>query len=201
MCCWTAATAAIMEKPQKTWANIVGRSADEFHSDFPSLSGGPQPASNPAAPNWSSIGSRQATVPQQQPQVQSRAVSHQQPPPQQPPPQQRRVPSAAPSQQSDQQENQRAEQQPAEQAARGGGDEFPPLGVQGNGDAFGQTNGFGSSLQSPEATRAQPNGQQTQLPFRDGSNPAQIQQAPIGQPVSQPSAQQQQVGSALNLRE
>nr|OQO26471.1 hypothetical protein B0A51_05706 [Rachicladosporium sp. CCFEE 5018] len=154
-------------------------------SDFPTLSGGPQPAGNAAQSSWNSNVLGQPTAqPQQPPQPQSRA--------QQQPPVQQRAPSIAPSQQSslDQLENQRSQQSSVDRGVDGrGGDDFPPLNGQVNGDGYGHTNGFGSSLRSPESTQLPNNARQAQLPFRDGSNSTQQSaQAPIGHQINQPPA-------------
>lgn len=149
-------------------------------SDFPTLSGGPRqaPASNAAA-GWNSAAIRQTSQQQQQPQQPA-------------PPQQQRAPSTAHSQHSlDQFDGQRS-QQPSDRT--GGGEDFPPLGGQVNGDALGaQSNGFNSSIASPDSTHLRPNGQQAQIPIREASNAAfsQPQQAPIGSGQPAPPAQQQ----------
>ena len=151
-------------------------------SEFPSLSGGPRPQqsnnnnSSANSASWNSNAIRQPSA-QQQPQVQQ--------------PQQR-TPSAAPSQQSlDQFDGQRSQQPSADRA--GGGDDFPPLSGQINGDALGQTNGFTSGLASSDVQPRRTNGQQTQLPTRDGSNAfQQSHQPPIGQPVPQSHVQTSQ---------
>jgi CCR4-NOT transcription complex subunit 2 len=98
----------------------------------------------------------------------------------------------------DQQEDQRAQQASSDQS-NGGGDEFPPLGVRTNGEAFEQANGLGGvTLRSPEDSQTQGGGQQTQLPFRETSNAStQAQQAPIGHPLTQTTSQQQQPQSIL----
>jgi CCR4-NOT transcription complex subunit 2 len=197
-------------KPPITWAELVRLPANSQTSDFPTLSGGPQPASNAGQSNWNSnILRQQPAQQQQQPQpIQQRAPqqaqapqppqqqSHQQQQQQQ---QQQRVPSATLSQQSvDQQEDQRVQQASSEQS-NGGGDEFPPLGVRTNGEAFEQNNGLGGvTLRSPDDSQTQGNGQQTQLPFRETSNTStQAQQAPIGHPLTQTTSQQQQPQSIL----
>ncbi|QIX01039.1 hypothetical protein AMS68_006556 [Peltaster fructicola] len=120
-------------------------------SDFPSLSGGPQPTANAAQSTWNGgIIRSQSQQRLNQPVVQ--ANTHQT----------QRVPSTAPSQQSIERP-----QSPAEQEAGGGGDEFPPLGGQINGDMFGVT-----GLRSPEGLRST-NGQlgRNVLPFRDAQPP------------------------------
>jgi len=163
--------------PTVSWADVAKGKTNARRSDFPTLSGGPQPSSNAAQSGWNGNVLRQTSAPQQAPQPQQR-VSQPQPPPQQ------RVPSAAPSQQSiDQIEGQSSQQPSTDQAGNGGGgDDFPPLSGQANGDGF-HSNGFGASLRSPDSTLPHVNGQQTQLPFRDTSNPTQqTQQAPVGQP-------------------
>ena len=143
-------------------------------SDFPSLSGGPRPQQNNAnTPGWNSSAIRQPSM-------------QQQPLGQQP---QQRAPSAAPSQQSlDQFDNQRS--QPLSAADRAGsGDDFPPLGGQLNGDTFGQSNGFGNVIGSPDTQQPRMNGQQSQLPMREGSAPFPRNQASIpdiSSPLPQP---------------
>jgi CCR4-NOT transcription complex subunit 2 len=177
--------------------------ANSYNSDFPSLSGGPQPASNAGQSSWNSNILRQAPAQQQPQPIQQRAPQQSQAPQptqqqaqqQQQQQQQQRVPSATLSQQSaDQQDDQQAQQQPTDQSS-GGGDEFPPLGVRTNGDLFEQANGHGGvtlrSPDGPDGSQTQGNGQQTQLPFREASNaPAQSQQAPIGHPLTQTTSQQ-----------
>lgn len=173
--------------------------ANSKRSDFPSLSGGPQPASNTGQSSWNSNILRQPPAQQPQP-IQQRAPQQPQPP-QAPQPaqqqaqqQQQRVPSATLSQQSADQQDDQQMQQLAEQS-NGGGEEFPPLNVRTNGDSFDQTNGHGGvtlrSPEGPDGSQNQGSGQQTQLPFREASNaPAQAQQAPIGHPLTQTTSQQ-----------
>jgi len=98
----------------------------------------------------------------------------------------------------DQQEEQRTQQGSSDQS-NGGGDEFPPLGVRTNGEAFEQGNVLGGvTLRSPDGSQTQGSGQQTQLPFRETSNAStQAQQAPIGHPLTQTTSQQQQPQSIL----
>lgn len=146
------------------------RANDTSFSDFPSLSGGPRPQqSNNANTGWNSNAIRQPSAPAP-PQTQSI---------------QQRTPSAAPSQQSlDQFDGQRL-QQPA--AERSGGDDFPPLGGQVNGDVFTSANGLTSSVGSPDG-QPRMNGQQTQMPIREGSGSFQpIQQRASTQSQRQPS--------------
>lgn len=186
-----------------SYADAAKGKTDRYRSDFPSLSGGPQPANSAGQSSWNSNILRQPPTQQQQNQhqqpIQQRAPQQQaQPHAPQPPQQQvqsqqqQRVPSAALSQQSpEQHESQRAQQASADQSS-GGGEDFPPLGVQTNGDAFGQANGLGSAnLRSPDGSQTQGSGQQTQLPFREASNSiAHPQQAPIGQPLTQTTSNQ-----------
>jgi hypothetical protein len=207
-----------MAAPQKlSWAEIAQRGktsppaepqvespveagANLDNSDFPSLSGGPQPASNAGQSSWNSNIIRQAPTQQPQPIQQRAPQQSQQPQPtqqqtQQQQQQQQRVPSATLSQQSaDQQDEEQAQQQPTDQPSAGG-DEFPPLGVRTNGELFENANGHGGvtlrSPDGPDGSQSQGNGQQTQLPFREASNaPAQSQQAPIGHPLTQTTSQQ-----------
>jgi CCR4-NOT transcription complex subunit 2 len=196
-------------QPPRTWPELVRLPANSETSDFPTLSGGPQPASNAGQSNWNSNILRQQPQPIQQrapqqaqapqpPQQQSHQQQQQQQQ-QQSQQQQQRVPSASLSQQSvDQQEDQRSQQASSDQS-NGGGDEFPPLGVRTNGEAFEQANGLGGvTLRSPEDSQTQGSGQQTQLPFRETSNAStQAQQAPIGHPLTQTTSQQQQPQSIL----
>ncbi|KAK5167064.1 transcriptional regulator [Saxophila tyrrhenica] len=155
-------------------------------SDFPSLSGGPRPQqNNAAAPGWNSSAIRQ---PSAQPQQQQQ-------------PGQARAPSAAPSQQSlDQFDGQRTQQPPIERS--GGGDDFPPLGGQLNGDGFGQTNGVSSIIGSSDAEQPRTNGQQAQLPIRQGSiNFHQNQQTPATQPPPSQALQNgQPPAPSLNIK-
>lgn len=174
--------------------------ANTYNSDFPSLSGGPQPASNAGQSSWNSNILRQPPAQQQQPiqqrapqqSQQSQAPQQQAQQQQQQQQQQQRVPSATLSQQSADHQDEQQAQQPSTEQSNGGGDEFPPLGVRTDGELFEQANGHGGvTLQSPDGSQSQGNGQQTQLPFRDASNaPAQSQQAPIGQPLTQTTSQQ-----------
>ena len=180
----------------KAQADAPRTRADSYNSDFPSLSGGPQPTNNAGQSSWNSNILRQPPAQQPQP-IQQRAPQQSQAPQptqqqQQQQQQQQRVPSATLSQQSaDQQDEQQAQQPPTDQSS-GGGDEFPPLRVRTNGEFFEQANGHGGvTLQSPDGSQSQGNGQQTQLPFREASNaPAQSQQAPIGHPLTQTTSQQ-----------
>ena len=135
-------------------------------SDFPSLSGGPRPQPNSAASaGWNSSAIRQPPI---QTQAQSQTA-------------QPRAPSAAPSQHSsDQFDGQRSQQPLGERS--GGGDEFPPLGGQLNGDAFGPINGLSGPIGSPE-NELWINGQPVQLPIRDAGS------------VMQSGQQQQQISS------
>jgi CCR4-NOT transcription complex subunit 2 len=97
----------------------------------------------------------------------------------------------------DQFDSQRSQQSAVDRGANGG-DEFPPLSGQLNGDAMRQSNGFSNTLESPEPSHPQPNGQQTQLPIRDGSNTfQQSQQTPLNTnvPPSQNQSQNQQPSS------
>lgn len=167
------------------------RQADQYDSDFPSLSGGPQPASNAGQSSWNSNILRQPPTQQPQQPIQQRQSQVPQQPQQQTQSQQR-VPSATLSQQSTEQPEEPRAQQPSADQSSGGGEEFPPLGVHTNGDGFEQANGLGGvTLRSPEGSQTQGNGQQTQLPFREASNaPAQTQQAPIGHPLTQTTSQQ-----------
>jgi outer membrane biosynthesis protein TonB len=194
---------AALQKP--SYADALKTPADSKTSDFPSLSGGPQPASNAGQSSWNSNILRQPPAQQPQPIQQRAPQQPQQPqapqPPQQqvqPPQQQQqqqRVPSATLSQQSTDQQEEQQVQQPSRNQSNGGGEEFPPLGVRTNGELFDQTNGHGGvTLRSPDGTDGSPNqgnGQHTQLPFREASNvPAQAQQAPIGHPLTQTTSQQ-----------
>jgi hypothetical protein len=197
-----------MAKPPKlSYAGALKTTADPRSSDFPSLSGGPQPASNAGQSSWNSNILRQPPAQQQPQPIQQRAPQQPQqsqgpqPAQQQSQPQQQqqqpqqRVPSATLSQQSvDQQDDQQA-QQPSVDQSNGGGDEFPPLGVRTNGELFEQSNGHGGvalrSPDGPDGSQSQGNGQQSQLPFREASNaPSQSQQAPIGHPLTQTTSQQ-----------
>lgn len=143
-------------------------------SDFPSLSGGPRPTqSSAAAAGWNSNAIRQPSQSSQMPG-------------------QQRAPSTAPSQQSlDQFEGQqRAQPQPSERQQSG--DEFPPLGGQVNGDAMNQAqSGFTSTLGSPDMQHSRTNGQQTQLPIRDGNGSYAQQQPPQQPPIGPPPPQSQ----------
>ena len=197
-----------MAAPQElSWVDALRKRTNTRNSDFPSLSGGPQPASNAGQSSWNSNILRQPPAQQPQP-IQQRAPQQPQqsqaPQPtqqqaqqqqQQQAQQQQRVPSATLSQQSaDQQDDQQAQQQSTDQSG-GGGDEFPPLGVRTNGELFEQANGHGGvtlrSPDGPDGSQSQGNGQQTQLPFREASNaPAQSQQAPKGHPLTQTTSQQ-----------
>lgn len=199
-------TAKMPPPPRFSYADAAKGKAKIRHSDFPSLSGGPQPANNAGQSSWNSNILRQppAQQPQQQPPpqqpIQQRAPQQQaqapQPPQQQPQSQQgqqqQRVPSAALSQQSPEQHEAQRAQQPSGDQSSGGGEDFPPLGVQTNGDGFGQANGLGSAnLRSPDGSQTQGSGQQTQLPFREASNSiTHAQQAPIGQPLAQTTSNQ-----------
>ena len=182
----------IRAEPPRTQAN-------SYNSDFPSLSGGPQPASNAGQSSWNSNILRQPPAQQQQPiqqrapqQSQQSQAPQQQAQQQQQQQQQQRVPSATLSQQSADHQDEQQAQQPSTEQSNGGGDEFPPLGVRTDGELFEQANGHGGvTLQSPDGSQSQGNGQQTQLPFREASNaPAQSQQAPIGHPLTQTTSQQ-----------
>ena len=183
---------------QPSWADIARKHADSKTSDFPSLSGGPQPASNAGQSSWNSNILRQPPSQQQQP-IQQRAPQQQQQP--QAPPatqqqvqsqqqqqqQQQRVPSGTLSQQSTDQQDEQQAQQPSADQSNGGGDDFPPLSVRTNGESFDHANGQGGvTLQSPDGSQTQGAGQQTQLPFRE----APAQQAPIGHPLTQTTSQQ-----------
>lgn len=202
-----------MAAPLKpSYADALRTRADSENSDFPSLSGGPQPASNAGQSSWNSNILRQPPAQQPQP-VQQRAPQQSQQS-QAPAPaqqqvqqhQQQRVPSATLSQQSaDQQDDQQTQQPPTDQSSSGGGEEFPPLGVRTNGELFEQTNGHGGvtlrSPDGPDGSQTQGSGQQTQLPFREASNaPAQSQQAPIGHPLTQTTSQQVRSSSRFKLR-
>jgi hypothetical protein len=199
-----------MAAPQKaSYADALKTQADSKTSDFPSLSGGPQPASNAGQSSWNSNILRQPPAQQPQP-IQQRAPqpSQQQqapqPPQQQVQPQQQRVPSATLSQQSTEQQDEQQAQQSSTNQVNGSGEEFPPLGVRTNGDLFDQTNGHdGVTLRSPDGPEGSPNqgnGQQTQLPFREASNaPAQAQQAPIGHPLTQTTSQQVSIRDAISV--
>jgi hypothetical protein len=194
-----------MATPLKmSYAKALNPRANLFLSDFPSLSGGPQPASNTGQSSWNSNILRQPSAQQPQP-IQQRAP--QQPQQSQPLPlsqqqvqsqsqqHQQRAPSASLSQQSAEQQDDQQAQQPTADQANGGGEEFPPLSVRTNGELFDQANGHGGvtlrSPDGPEGSQNQSNGQQTQLPFREASNaPAQAQQAPIGHPLTQTTSQQ-----------
>ncbi|GAB7362984.1 hypothetical protein MBLNU230_g3279t1 [Neophaeotheca triangularis] len=127
-------------------------------SDFPSLSGGPQPTSS-AASAWNSNNIRQQRPPQtQQPQQ-----------PQQPPPQQR-ASSVAPSQHSlDNSESIRS-QQPS-------GNDWPASSVQSNGDNYRHGAGitFQQNQQAPIGQGQQPNPQVHQ----NGFGAAPMTESPI----------------------
>lgn len=197
-----------MAAPLKlSYADALKTRADSRRSDFPSLSGGPQPTSNAGQSSWNSNILRQppAQQPQpiqqrapqqsQQPQAPQPAQQQVQPQQQQQQQQQQRVPSATLSQQSAEQHEDQQAQQPSTDQSNGGGEEFPPLGVRTNGDLFDQANGHGGvtlrSPEGPDSSQNQGSGQQTQLPFREASNaPAQAQQAPIGHPLTQTTSQQ-----------
>lgn len=184
--------------PKLSYAHVLKASTDPESSDFPSLSGGPQPASNAGQSSWNSNILRQPPAQQQQP-IQQRAPQQPQAPPPsqqqvqpQQQPQQQRVPSSTLSQRSIDQQDEQQAQQPSADQSNGGGDEFPPLGVRTNGDSFDQASGQGGvSLHSPDGSQTQGTGQQTQLPFRESNNaPSQAQQAPIGHPLTQTTSQQ-----------
>ncbi|KAK4544047.1 hypothetical protein LTR36_004545 [Oleoguttula mirabilis] len=178
--------------PRKNWTRLDVPTNVFSDSDFPTLSGGPRQAapSNAAIAGWNSAAIRQTAV-QQQPQQQS-----QQSQPQQQQQQQQRAPSVAPSQQSiDQFDGQRSSV-PSDHRGASGADDFPPLGGQVNGDTLGQSNGFGSSIASPDIAQPSraPNGQQTELSIRQASNAAfqqPSQQAPIGSSQGAPQQAQQ----------
>ena len=150
------------------------------HSDFPSLSGGPRPQQNTSnTAGWNSNAIRQPST-QQQPLGQQS---------------QQRAPSAAPSQQSlDQFDTQRS-QPPSGADRAGSGDDFPPLGGQMNGDGFGQLNGLSSAVGSPDMQQPRINGQQSQLPIRQGSDAfQQTTGLPSNQNHSQSQPQSSQNG-------
>lgn len=142
--------------------------ADIFSdSEFPTLSGPPRPQANSG---WNSNVIRQPPVQQHQATQQTQLQSQQ------------RAPSTAPSHttSADHYDGARSQQPSGDRGSGGGGDEFPPLSGQ-NGDGTRVSNGFGSTLDSPEDMHPQPNGQHSQLPIRDASNSfSQPQQAPIG---------------------
>ena len=150
-------------------------------SDFPSLSGPRSQQNHSNAAGWNSNAIRQPSA-QQQPLGQQS---------------QQRAPSAAPSQQSlDQFDTQRS-QPPSAADRAGSGDEFPPLGGQINGDAFGQSNGLSSAVGSPDIQQPRMNGQQSQLPVREGNgafpqNQALLTNQYSSQPQPQPSQNGQQ---------
>jgi CCR4-NOT transcription complex subunit 2 len=174
-------TAIVAEPMSQLRRGAETFAADIFSfSDFPTLSTGPgaRPQQNSG---WNSNVIRQPPTQTQ--------------PPSQPPPEQQsaqRAPSAAPSHQSmDQFEGQRT-QQPAGDRGGNGGDDFPPLSGQQNGEPTRQSNGFSSTIESPEPSHPQPNGQQTQLPIREASNSfQQPQQTPINASTSAAQNQSQ----------
>lgn len=198
----------VKNKNKQKWLKLDIPADTKPTSDFPTLSGQPrQAAPSSAVAGWNSEVIRQGSGQQQQSQQpiqQSRAQQ------QQPLQQQQRAPSAAPSQQSiDGQFDGQRSQRPSDNRGTGGAEEFPPLGggQQVNGDAGGlvQSNGFGSSVASPDSSqptvRAATNGQQTELSIRSASNavfqqppPAQ-QQAPIGSGQPAPPVQAHQSAS------
>jgi CCR4-NOT transcription complex subunit 2 len=155
------------------------------HSDFPTLSGGPRPQqSNANTAGWSTNNAIRQPSTQQQPLGQQT---------------QQRAPSAAPSQQSlDQYDSQRA-QPPTAPDRAGSGDDFPPLGqLSLNGDAFGQSNGLGSAVGSPDMQQPRMNGPQGQIQARRASGAFEQHQAtsnsqlqPQMQPQPSPNDQQQ----------
>lgn len=154
--------------------------ADIFSdSDFPTLSGPPRQQQNSGG--WNSNNAiRQPPAQQQQQQAAQQAQLQSQ----------QRTPSAAPSHanSADHYDGARSQQPSGEHG--GGVNEFPPLGGQLNGDGMRTSNGFGSTLDSPEETHPQPNGQHSQLPIRDASNSfTQPQQAPIGSQTQTPQSQ------------
>lgn len=212
----SASTTHIMVKnrTKKIWKTLDITADTDPTSDFPTLSGQPRQAVAPssAVAGWNSEVIRQGSVqqqpqPSQQPTQQSQRLQQQQQP-------QQRAPSAAPSQQSidGQLDGQRSSDN---NRGTGGAEDFPPLGGQQvNGDVgeLGQSNGFGSSVASPDSSQptvrgAATNGQQqTELSIRNASNaaflppqgsqapPAQ-QQAPIGSGQPAPPVQTHQSAS------
>ena len=181
---------------------------DPLDSEFPTLSGGPrQPAPSSTVAGWNSAAIRQTPGQQQaqQAQLQQQAL-----PPAQQQQQQQRAPSTAPSQQSvDQFDGQRMSI-PSATRTTAGAEEFPPLGGQTNGEGLSQSNGFGSSIASPDITQTPraTNGQQAELSIRGASNaafqpppPATQQQAPIGsgQPATQPTPQHASTAQQISL--
>ena len=193
--------------PRPQWRKIqFGSFTDEPDSDFPTLSGGPrQAAPSSAVAGWNSAAIRQ-TPGQQQAQQAQQQQQQAQPPVQQ---QQQRAPSTAPSQQSvDQFDGQRSSI-PSTTRTTTGADEFPPLGGQANGEGLTQSNGFGSSIASPDLTQTPraTNGQQAELSIRGASNaafqppPPTQQQAPIGsgQPAPQPTPQHASTAQQISL--
>lgn len=142
-------------------------------SEFPTLSGTARPQQSSGG--WNSNVIRQPPVQQQQSSQQPQLQSQQ------------RAPSTAPSHanSADHYDGSRSQQPSGDHG--GGGEDYPPLGGQLNG---GPSNGFGSTVESPEEVHPQPNGQHSQLPLRDASNSyTQSQQAPIGsQALTQPQA-------------
>lgn len=149
-------------------------------SDFPTLSGPPR--QQQSSGGWNSNNAiRQPPVQQQQPTSQQAQLQSQQ-----------RTPSAAPSHANSADHYDGARSQQASGDHGGGVSEFPPLGGQLNGDGMRSSNGFGSTLDSPEETHPQPNGPSSQLPIRDASNAfSQSQQAPIGSQAQAQSSQPQ----------
>ncbi|CZT17674.1 uncharacterized protein RCC_03511 [Ramularia collo-cygni] len=165
------------------YANAIGGGSGQAPidlSDFPTLSGPPRQQQNSGG--WNSNNAiRQPPVQQQQPQQSSQQAQLQS---------QQRTPSAAPSHanSADHYDGARSQQPSGDHG--GGANEFPPLGGQLNGDGMRTSNGFGSTLDSPEESHPQPNGQHSQLPIRDASNTfSQPQQAPIGSQAQTPQSQ------------
>ena len=149
------------------------------YSDFPTLSGGPRPQqSNAITAGWSTNSAIRQPSTQQQPLGQQS---------------QQRAPSAAPSQQSLDQYDAQRSQPPTAPDRAGSGDDFPPLGqLNLNGDAFGQSNGLGSAVGSPDMQQPRMNGQQGQFPAREGSGAFQQH------PATSNDQQQPQMQSQLS---
>ena len=146
------------------------------HSDFPSLSGGRPQMNNGFAGGWNSNAIRQPSAQHQQQSSQG-------------PIQQQRTPSAAPSHQSmDQFDGQRSQQPSGDRGA--GGDEFPPLSGQSTSESVRPPGDFNNTMSSPHQMHSQSNGQQTQLPIRDGSNAFQQGRSTSAQSASTGQAPQ-----------
>lgn len=148
-----------LQSPQKLGANV------ESFSDFPSLSGGPQPTSN-AASAWNSNNIRQ----QQRP-----------PQPQQPPPQQQRASSVATSQHSLDNSDSLRSQQPS-------GNDWPTSNIQSNSDSF--RHGAGITFQQNQQAPIGGQGQQSNPPVhQNGFGTAPMTESPVSasNPQQKPS--------------